>query len=390
MKIVADSAIPFVGHLFSVLGTVVLLDGRHITSDDLSDADVLITRTVTTVNRRLLHGTPVRFVGSATSGIDHIDTQYLQERNIMFAQAPGCNARSVAEYVLSSLCVLAVESPADLVGKTVGIIGCGHAGSALYNILQALGVRCLLNDPPLQQQGSALPLLPLEQVLEADIISLHVPLTKQGEHATWHMLDSQRLAGLRKDAILINASRGGVINEAALIDFINDNPRCAVVLDVWENEPAINPDLLAKTAIATPHIAGYSTDAKLRGTLTVFRQACHHFNRAPDESMLPELPMPELNRIVPADNKPLEAVQTAVLASYDVRADSGALRQMLDISPELRISYFSELRNSYPLRREFGSMTVIMDDACSVASNQLRRTGFNVQERSLYKSYGYE
>ncbi len=386
MKIVADSAIPYVEHLFSALGKVVLLDGRQITSRDLSDADMLITRTVTMVNSHLLQGSPVRFVGSATSGIDHIDTQYLHERNIMFAQAPGCNARSVAEYVLSCLCVLAGERPADLIDKTVGIIGCGYAGTALYNILQSLGVRCLLNDPPLQQQGSALPLRPLEQVLEADIISLHVPLTKQGEHATWHMLDDKRLASLRKDVILINASRGGVINEAALIDFKNDNPQSAVVLDVWENEPAINPDLLAKTVIATPHIAGYSTDAKLRGTLTVFRQACHHFNREPDESMLPELPVPEFNRVAPGDyNNPLEAVQTAVLASYDVRADSGALRHILDLSPELRASYFSGLRNSYPLRREFGSMTVIMDDIYSVTSEQLRRTGFNVQESGLYK-----
>jgi len=384
MKIVADSAIPYVEHLFSVLGKVVLCDGRQITSQVLSDADMLITRTVTTVNRHLLQGTRVRFVGSATSGIDHVDTQYLQERNIMFAHAPGCNAQSVAEYVLSSLCVLVGERPADLAGKTVGIIGCGHAGTALYNILQALGVRCLLNDPPLQQQGSTLPLLPLEQVLEADIISLHVPLTKQGDHATWHMLDKKRLAGLRKDVILINASRGGVINEAALIDFINDNPQCAVVLDVWENEPAINQDLLARVAIATPHIAGYSTDAKLRGTLTVFRAACSHFNQDPDESILPELPVPEFNRVVPGDNNNLlEAVQTAVLASYDVRADSGALRHMLDISPELRATYFSGLRNSYPLRREFGSMTVIMDDASSVVSARLRRTGFNVQESSL-------
>lgn len=386
MKIVADSAIPYVEHLFNVLGKVVLRDGRQITARDLSDADMLITRTVTTVNRHLLQGTPISFVGSATSGIDHIDTEYLQERNIKFAHAPGCNARSVAEYVLSSLCVLAGERPADLAGKTVGIIGCGHAGTALFNILQALGVRCLLNDPPLQQQGSALPLLPLEQVLEADIISLHVPLTKQGGHATWHMLDSKQLAGLRKDVTLINASRGGVINEAALIDFINDTPQCAVVLDVWENEPAINPDLLARVAIATPHIAGYSTDAKLRGTLTVFRAACRHFNQEPDESILPELPVPEFNRVVPGDyNNLLEAVQTAVLASYDVRTDSGALRHMLDISPEHRATYFSGLRNSYPLRREFGSMTVIMNNASSVVSAQLTRTGFNVQESSLYK-----
>jgi erythronate-4-phosphate dehydrogenase len=380
MKIVADSAIPYVEYFFSALGEVVLCDGRSISRADLSDADVLIVRTVTPVNSRLLDGTAVKFVGSATSGIDHIDTQYLRDKNILFAQAHGCNARSVAEYVFSSLCVLAGENPAALAGKTVGIVGCGHTGSALYNILQQLGIRCLLNDPPLQLQGSSLPLQTIDEVLAADIISLHVPLVSDGEHATRHLLDRNRLAGLREDVILINASRGGVIDELALIDFLDRAPQSAAVIDVWENEPVINAELLARATIATPHIAGYSTDAKLSGTLMVFREACRVFEQDFDDSMIPQLSVPEPDHIFIGDDQlPLEAVQAAVLASYDVRTDSGVLRYMLEISPEMRVGYFTGLRNRYPLRREYGAMKVIMNDITTDAGNLLRKIGFHVQ-----------
>jgi erythronate-4-phosphate dehydrogenase len=380
MKIVADSAIPFVEHFFSSLGKVVLCDGRNLSPADLTDADVLLVRTVTAVNRHLLEGTAVKFVGTATSGIDHIDTQYLHDNNISFAQALGCNARSVAEYVLSSLCVLAGENPAGLAGKTVGIIGCGHTGSALYNMLQQLGIRCLLNDPPLQLQGSSLPLQTIDEVLAADIISLHVPLVSHGEHATRNLLDRNRLAGLREDVILINASRGGVIDEQALIDFLDRTPQCAAVLDVWENEPVINAELLARATIVTPHIAGYSTDAKLGGTLMVFREACRVFEQDFDDSMIPVLPVPEPDHIfIGDDHLPLEAVQAAVLASYDVRTDSGVFRHMLDIRPEMRAGYFSGLRNRYPLRREFGAMKVVMNDITTDAGDLLRKTGFQIQ-----------
>lgn len=380
MNIVADRAIPFVKTLFSTIGDVSLHDGRHIRSSDLVDADVLVVRTVTRVDRELLADTPVRLVASATSGSDHVDTEFLRQGNIGFAHAPGCNARSVAEYVLSSLLVLAEQRQFDLTEKTVGIIGCGHVGTALRQFLEILGIRYLLNDPPLQQRGSALTFHPLEQVLGADIISLHTSLEQSGPFPTRHLLDRRRLALVNADAILVNASRGGVIDESALHDYIDRSPQASVVLDVWEHEPAINPLLLQKVAIATPHIAGYSTDAKLSGSLTIYRQTCAYFNLPDDGTVNPSLPVTEPDRIhLSGYNNPLEAIQMAVLASYDVRADSATLRQLLNVSEEGRDAYFSDLRNNYPVRREFSAMKVSLEESSDPVRQQLVKLGFKME-----------
>ena len=383
MKIVADQAIPFVSRFFSSLGNLVLCDGRRISRSDLLDAEMLVVRTVTRVNRELLEGTSVRIVATATSGYDHVDLHYLRERGIHFAHALGCNARSVAEYVLSSLFVLADQKQLNLTELTVGIIGCGQVGSCLYDFLQTLGIRCLLNDPPLQQQGSNLPFCRLEDVLGADIISLHVPLIKSGPWPTWHLLNRERLASINKEAVLINASRGGVIDEAALEDFIKGAPQSSVVLDVWENEPDINQSLLQKTLISTPHIAGYSTDAKLRGTLAVFKQVCQFLNKPFNNSILPELPEPETSRIdLTGFDKTIDAIQMAVLASYDVRTDSGALKQSLDVKQENKADYFADLRNNYAVRREFTAMTVLLAGSSAPLNQQLRKLGFKVEQLS--------
>lgn len=380
MKIVADRAIPFVTDLFEKIGDVRLCDGRDISAAEVADADALVVRTVTKVDQPLLAGSAVRFIGSATSGHDHVDTDYLQQRGIRFARAPGCNARSVAEYVLSCLAVLAEQRKLNLADMSVGIIGCGHVGRTLFGLLDALGIRCLLNDPPLQQTGSGLPLRTLEEVLSADIITLHVPLTRTGAFPTWHLLDRARLMGLRKDAVLINTARGGVIDEQALKEYINTAPQSAVVLDVWENEPAIDPEMLSGTAIATPHIAGYSIDAKLRGTLDIFQQACVFFGIPADESVIPVLPQPKLERLLLTDiNRPLDAVQMAVLASYDVRVDSVALRPISAAAAGERERLFSDLRNNYPIRREFPAMTVVLNKCAEVVRQPLLNLGFRVE-----------
>ena len=380
MKIVADKAIPFIEPLFGQLGDVCLYDGREISAADVADAEVLIVRTVTRIDKRLLSGATVRFVGTATSGYDHVDVDYLRQQHICFARAPGCNARSVAEYVLSSLFVLAGQRQGDLADASVGIVGCGHVGSTLFRFLDALGIRCLLNDPPLQQSGSRLPLLPLEVVLGADIISLHVPLTRSGPYPTWHLLDRDRLSRLRKDVLLLNTARGGVINEHALGDFMEAAPQGRVVLDTWENEPAIDAALAAGVAIATPHIAGYSIDAKLAGTLAIFRQACRFFQVPVDESLIPVLPRPRQDRIrITESDGLLDVVQMAVLSSYDVRTDSTALKQLSVVNKDTRDRYFSDLRNHYPVRREFTAMTVCVDDGSRTAREPLLGLGFNVE-----------
>lgn len=380
MKIVADRAIPFVERLFGQLGEVILLDGHRISTASLAGADALIVRTVTRVDAALLDGTSVRFVGSATSGHDHVDTGWLHSNDIGFASAPGCNAQSVAEYVLSCLFVLEEQGRIDLASATVGIIGCGHVGSTLFHCLDALGLRVLLNDPPLQQTGSQLPLCSLDEVLDADVITLHVPLETGGDYPTRHLLNRERLHRLRDQVVLINAARGGVVDEQALADFMAGRRRASVVLDVWENEPGIDASLLAGVTLGTPHIAGYSLDAKLAGTLSVFRQACRYFGITPDESAIPALPEPRLNRIrLSGYNEKLDMIRMAVLAGYDVRGDAAALRQMLTLAPEEARVCFSELRNHYPVRRGFSALTVEIGHRAADAAVALAQLGFRVE-----------
>ena len=382
LKIVADAAIPFAGAYFSSIGDLTLVKGRDISPADVRNADVLVTRTVTRVDETLLRDSAVKFVASATSGMDHVDGEYLKSRNVGFAYAPGCNARSVAEYVLSSLFVLRDQNGFDLTGKRVGIVGCGHVGSMVRKLLQVLDVECLVCDPPLREQGAAGSFYDLEQILAADVVTLHVPLTRAGKHATRNLFDGASLARLRDDVVFINTSRGGVVDEAALRDFLERHPRAAAVVDVWANEPDIDTGLLKKAAIATPHIAGYSTDGKLKGTRMVYRQVCDYFDLEA-EDVTPTLPqggVDTLNLSDPLDNIQ-DALQMAVLACYDVRSDSISLRRILDIAAEERGVYFDDLRNHYPLRREFPAMRVELPAPAGAAGDKLAALGFEVKVR---------
>lgn len=381
MKIVADRAIPFVETFFQSIGNVVLRPGREITASDLVDADVVVVRTVTRVNADLLDGTAVRFVATATSGHDHIDTDYLLKNNIGFAGAPGCNARSVAEYVLSAVFALADQNRIDLTGKTVGIIGCGHAGSTVLEFFRALGMKCLINDPPLQSADSRFRSHGLDEISTADVITLHVPLVTDGPWTTHHLIDEKFLSRLRADVILINTSRGGVVDEAAICRFMDNSPYSSVVLDVWEGEPGINPGLLQRAAIATAHIAGYSTDARLRGTFSVFKQVCHWADKSYNNAVMPVLPGNGIERItIDDDTSEMEAVQMAVLAAYDVRSDSAALRRLLEINEDGRGRFFADLRNNYPIRREFTAMSVSVPESAVDLRMKLVNLGFRVNQ----------
>lgn len=379
MKIVADKDIPFVQRLFSSIGEVTLADGREITPGLISDTDILIVRTVTNVNDVLLQGSTLKFVASATSGIDHIDTQYLQDKGIGFTYAPGCNARSVAEYVLSALFVLADQSEFTLTEKSVGLIGCGHVGSQVLDFLQALGVSCIAHDPPLRDSTGNERYRRLDEVMAADVISLHVPLVTAGKYPTRHLVNSEFLQGLRKDAILINTSRGQVIDEAALLDFLGQNKQARVVLDVWADEPQINTELLSKVNIGTAHIAGYSADGKLRTTQAIYQQACDYFNSEYQAAVLKDQIDPVITDMTLADvNSDIEAVQLAVLASYDVRSDAATLRSLLAIDEAQRADFFSEIRNTYPVRREFNAVNIKLEPVLSSAQKKLALLGFNV------------
>lgn len=382
MKIVADSHIPLIQQAFSNIGDLHLFAGRTITPEKVKDADILLVRSVTPVNADLLNNSRVKFVATATSGTDHIDIDYLQKSGVGFASAHGSNAQSVVEYVLSSLFVLAEQKDIDLRKKTVGIIGCGKVGACLRNALSAIGIESLVNDPPLKDKTGDTLYVELGDVIKTDIISLHVPLTDAGAYPTRNLVDNRFLTALKQDVILINTSRGGVIDESFLRQHINKNRKFSIVLDVWEHEPVICRDLLAKACIGTPHIAGYSTDAKVRATTMIYNETCNYFNITQNwkpAGGLMDAGMQELKISEEVDD--FDAIAMTILAHYDVRSDAVAIRRSLEIGPDNAGYYFDELRKNYPLRREFFATTVKLPGKRNNLAKILTQLGFTVTEQ---------
>ena len=381
LKIVADNAIPFVERFFSRIGQVELLDGREISAQSLANADVLVCRTLTRVDEQLLADSSLGIVASPTSGLDHIDQDYLDTRNITLCSAPGRNARSVAEYVLSALCVLSDQQGFALQSKKVGIVGCGHVGSSLRSLLGILGIECLAYDPYLKDESGSDLYCELDAVQACDIISLHVPLSREGAYPSWHMIDEAFLRGAKSDLVLVNTSRGEVIDEQALLDLARENSSLSLVLDVWANEPAINRELLQRAEIATPHIAGYSIDAKYRATRDVFQQVCQAAALSEGEAVDEVRFSDDVERSIrlSQDQDELEAISMVILSSYDVRSDAAALRRMLEDDVADANAYFAELRNNYPIRREFSSLLVEFSGPESALLEKLEQLGFHLQ-----------
>jgi len=375
LLIVADQQIAFVAEAFSVFGEVRLCKGREITSAIISDADVLLVRSVTPVNEALLKGSRVWFVGSATSGTDHIDRQYLADNNIRFVHAPGSNARSVAEYVLSCLMVLQAIKSVRLNELTVGIIGCGHVGSMLHQFLEVLDVPYLLNDPPLRDERDDPHYRPLHELFQADVISLHVPLSREGHYPTYRLVDANFLAHCKSGMTLINTSRGAVVDEAALLKHLNTDNSFKIMLDVWEHEPEINRDLLAKSLIGTPHIAGYSLEGKVLATKILY-QALAEMADFDVRHWCSSLSMELTDKIVLKDSE--ESIQQAILSHYDVREDSNRLKDMFLQQRERGGDYFDMLRKKYPARREFTSSTIQLSRQDDAQEKMLSGLGFRV------------
>ena len=289
MKIICATNMPLVMEAFSSLGEARILEGRDITAADVKDVEILALRSTTRVNRELLEGSRVRFVGTATIGTDHLDLEYFKQAGIQWCFAPGCNANSVSEYVTAALLALGERHGITLAGKTLGVIGVGNVGSRVVKKAQALGMRVLMNDPPRERSQksevrsqSTTPrtlnpdaFVSLDQVLtEADIITVHVPLTKEGKDKTYHLADANFFCKARKGLIFINAARGPVVDTPALLKALDAGQVSHVVLDTWEGEPAYRPDMLARVDIGTPHIAGHSFEGKVMGTVMVYRAAC--------------------------------------------------------------------------------------------------------------------
>lgn len=343
MKIVADENIPFVKELFSPLGDVVLKSGREITKGDVFDAKILLVRSVTKVNEALLAGSEVEFVGTCTIGCDHLDSCYLDANKIAYSSAPGCNANSVVQYVIS---VLASFDELQT-GKSVVVVGGGNVGSRVHNTLSALGFDCRCVDPFLSSD-SGLNLSNFSAVFDADIVCLHAPYTEDGPYPTRHMFSQDELAKLKPGVLFINAGRGGVVDNNALLAFKKINPDLRLVLDVWENEPNIDKELLALTNIGTPHIAGYSFEGRVTGSLMIF-DALSQYLDVPHEQVVDIR-----GRITDkAFENPIDvsapSLKEVLLAIYNVNKDYVALKAASDSVD----SSFDKLRKNYPIRREF-------------------------------------
>ncbi|OQW95477.1 MAG: hypothetical protein BWK79_02310 [Beggiatoa sp. IS2] len=377
MQIVADENIPYVREAFSTLGHVRTVNGRTLGRTDLDKTDILLVRSVTPVTPSLLKGTAVRFVGTATIGFDHIDLDYLRQHDIGFANAPGSNAESTAEYVISALLITATQQHFQLKDKVVGIIGCGNVGSKVFQKLQALGVACLRYDPPLRDKTSVTHYVDLKDIFTADILTLHVPLEKEGRYPTYQMINADFLEKLREDVILINTSRGKIMVEPVLLAHLATHPKMNVILDVWDNEPHINHSLLQRALLGTPHIAGYSLDGKARGTEMLYQAACAQLHcpvtwQASD--FLPPAPITALSFSNSIDEA--KAIFLAVITCYDVRQDDATLR--LIHSTTTPSEFFDQLRKNYSVRREFSSLNIEIPQQHATIARQLRGLGFEI------------
>ncbi|SDN68970.1 4-phosphoerythronate dehydrogenase PdxB [Pseudomonas jinjuensis] len=359
MRILADENIPLVEAFFGGHGEIRRVPGRGIDRAAIGDAEVLLVRSVTRVDRALLEGSQVRFVGTCTIGTDHLDLEYFAGAGIAWASAPGCNARGVVDWVLGSLLVLAELQGVDLASRSYGVVGAGQVGGRLVDVLRGLGWKVLVCDPPRQAAEDG-DFVELDELLrKCDVVSLHTPLTRLGAHPTRHLLDAARLRSLRPGAWLLNASRGAVVDNLALREHLQAGADLEVALDVWEGEPQVDVALAHLCQIATPHIAGYSLDGKIRGTAQIHEAFCAWKGVAPAVRLDDLLPPQWLAGLsLSEDCDPDWALALLCRAVYDPRGDDAAFRRSLAGDDATRAKAFDALRKHYPPRREITGLWV--------------------------------
>ena len=381
MKIIADANIPFVKDCFSSIGAVEVFPSRQITREMLGDAECLLVRSVTKVGSELLAGSKVRFVGTATIGFDHIDIEYLMKNNIGFASAPGSNANSAAEYVIAGLLEVGRKHKIKLEGKSIGVVGVGNVGSRVAKKCAALGMKVLLNDPPLQRESGDTKYLPLEELYGCDFITLHTPLTFEGVDKTFHLADEKFFKSLKAGCVFINASRGEVADGGVLKASIQSGRLGAVVLDVWENEPSIDCELLRLVDISTPHIAGYSLDGKIAGMIMVYNAVCKYFGFKPKYKISDFLPPPTVPQIRIEEAGPDQQgiLYETVQRVYCINRDDFNTREIAMVEPKGRAKFFDDLRKNYPVRREFQNTEIIATETGENLSRKLEGIGFKVK-----------
>jgi len=382
VRIIADRNIPFVVECFSSIGDVEVIPGREMTASLVREADVLLVRSVTRVGSELLAGSKVRFVATATIGFDHIDTEYLAKNDIGFASAPGSNANSAAEYVIAALLSVAQKKNYDLQDKSIGIIGVGNVGGRVAKKASALGMKVYLNDPPLQRQTGDTKYLPIEELFGCDFITLHTPLTFERINRTFHLADEKFFNLLKKGCVFLNTSRGGVVETDALKTAIKSGKLRAAVLDVWENEPNIDVELLRIVDLSTPHIAGYSLDGKVAGTIMVYEAACKYFGLSAKYHIEDFLPEPEVKQIEvnARSGSEQEILHRTVQQVYCINRDDFNTREIAMVPEEQQGKFFDDLRKNYPVRREFQNTQVVLQSTCKGLAEKLAGIGFKVED----------
>ncbi len=374
MKFIIDDKIPYIKGALEPFGEVVYLAGAKTTPEIVKDADAIITRTRTICNEELLKNSKVKFIATATIGYDHIDTNYCKEAGIEWTNAPGCNSKSVEQYILSTIFVLAEKHHFNLKDKTIGVVGVGHVGSKVAKVCELLGMNVLLNDPPRERDEGSDQFVSLETIKqEADFITLHVPLNMRGEDATFQLADTIFFQGLEKRPYLINSCRGEVVDSFAVDSALQMGMISGLILDCWENEPNIDLKLLSKCELATPHIAGYSKDGKANGTSMSIQVISRFFNLGIDNWQAINIDTPEFTTIEidGSDLSEEETISKAVLTTYDIRNDDKRLRE--------NTAEFEKQRGDYPVRREFPAYTIAAKNINTETIEKLKELGFNIE-----------
>jgi len=374
MKFIIDDKIPYIHGALEPFGKVVYLSGPKTTPEIVKDADAIITRTRTICNQQLLEGSSVKFIATATIGYDHIDTDYCAKAGIQWTNAPGCNSKSVEQYIASALFVLAQTKGFHLKGKTIGVIGVGQVGSKVANVCELLGMKVLLNDPPRERIEGSEQFCSLSQIMkEVDIITLHVPLNMQDVDTTYHLADANFFNSLVHKPIVINSCRGEVLDTLSTKAALKNGLISGFVVDCWENEPDIDRELLDLVDLATPHIAGYSKDGKANGTSMSIQAISRFFGLGIDHWHAQQVELPQ-HTIIELDGLNLseeEIIAKAVLATYDIQTDDAALR----LNPE----QFEKLRGDYPVRREYPVYTIHAKNVNQVILETIKALGFKIE-----------
>jgi erythronate-4-phosphate dehydrogenase len=373
LKIVADDKIPFLRGVFEKYADIQYHDGASIDRKTVADCDALVVRTRTKCTKELLSGSGIKYIATATIGFDHIDTAYCNTNSITWTNAPGCNSASVNQYVVAALLKISRDFRLNLSEKTIGIIGVGNVGSKVAASAEALGMKVLLCDPPRERAGDTAGFTGFDTLAgKSDFISLHVPLNIVGEDKTYRMINEKSIKKIKKGAWLLNTSRGEVAETSALKKALDNGRLAGAVIDVWEHEPDLDHELMHRTFISTPHIAGYSTDGKANGTSMVVNDLARFFS-LPLENWypagVPEPVQPEIE-ISCKGKTPFDIVGEAVERSYNIGEDDMRLR----FSP----SEFEKQRGAYPLRREFPAYSVKLSGAAGEAKKILKALGFRV------------